>query len=72
MKAVRLHRYDERPTIEDVPEPTVDGPYDVVVEIGGAGLCRTDLHIVEGQWADRSGVALPYTLGHENALGLRG
>ena len=67
MKAVRLHRYDERPTIEDVPEPTVDGPYDVVVEIGGAGLCRTDLHIVEGQWADRSGVALPYTLGHENA-----
>ncbi|HET8619271.1 MAG TPA: NAD(P)-dependent alcohol dehydrogenase [Acidimicrobiales bacterium] len=67
MKAVRLHRYDERPTVEDVPEPTVDGPYDVVVEIGGAGLCRTDLHIVEGQWADRSGVALPYTLGHENA-----
>jgi NAD+-dependent secondary alcohol dehydrogenase Adh1 len=67
VKAVRLHRYDERPTVEDVPEPTVDGPYDVVVEIGGAGLCRTDLHIVEGQWADRSGVALPYTLGHENA-----
>ena len=31
------------------------------------GLCRTDLHIVEGQWADRSGVGLPYTLGHENA-----
>jgi NAD+-dependent secondary alcohol dehydrogenase Adh1 len=67
VKAVRLHRYDERPTIEDVAEPTIKGPYDVVVEIGGAGLCRTDLHIVEGQWADRSGVALPYTLGHENA-----
>ncbi len=67
MKAVRLHRYDERPTIEDVREPTVDGPYDVVVEIGGAGLCRTDLHIVQGQWADRSRVTLPYTLGHENA-----
>jgi NAD+-dependent secondary alcohol dehydrogenase Adh1 len=30
-------------------------------------LCRTDLHIVQGQWADRSGVGLPYTLGHENA-----
>jgi NAD+-dependent secondary alcohol dehydrogenase Adh1 len=39
----------------------------VVVRIGGAGLCRTDLHIVEGQWADKSNVALPYTLGHENA-----
>ncbi|MBN2622671.1 MAG: NAD(P)-dependent alcohol dehydrogenase [Acidimicrobiales bacterium] len=67
MKAVRLHTYDERPTVDDVPEPAVQGPYDVIVEIGGAGLCRTDLHIVEGQWASRSGVALPYTLGHENA-----
>jgi NAD+-dependent secondary alcohol dehydrogenase Adh1 len=67
VKAVRLHRYDERPVIEEVPEPAILGPYDVVVEIGGAGLCRTDLHIVEGQWADRSGVVLPYTLGHENA-----
>jgi NAD+-dependent secondary alcohol dehydrogenase Adh1 len=35
--------------------------------MGGAGLCRTDLHIQEGQWAEKSGVELPYTLGHENA-----
>ncbi len=67
VKAVRLHRYDERPTVDDVPEPKVDGPYDVIVRIGGAGLCRTDLHIVEGQWAERSRVTLPYALGHENA-----
>lgn len=67
MKAVRLHRYHERPQVEHVDEPVVRGPYDVLVDIGGAGLCRTDLHIVEGQWADRSSVALPYTLGHENA-----
>jgi NAD+-dependent secondary alcohol dehydrogenase Adh1 len=39
----------------------------VVVRVGGAGLCRTDLHIIEGQWASRSNVSLPYTLGHENA-----
>jgi hypothetical protein len=43
----------------------------VLVEIGGAGLCRTDLHIVEGQWVDRTNVALPYTLGHENAGWIR-
>jgi len=67
MKAVRLHHYDERPTVDDVPEPQVTGPHDVVVRIGGAGLCRTDLHIIEGQWASRSGVELPYILGHENA-----
>ncbi|HEU5157112.1 MAG TPA: NAD(P)-dependent alcohol dehydrogenase [Streptosporangiaceae bacterium] len=67
MKAVRVHAYDERPVIEDVPEPTIEGPLDVIVEIGGAGLCRTDLHIIEGQWAEKTGVSLPYTLGHENA-----
>jgi NAD+-dependent secondary alcohol dehydrogenase Adh1 len=67
MKAVRLHRYQERPVVEQVPEPEITGPLDVIVRIGGAGLCRTDLHIYEGQWADRSGVTLPYTLGHENA-----
>ncbi len=67
MKAVRLHEYGRRPVIEQVPEPTVSGPLDVIVRIGGAGLCRTDLHIVEGQWRDKSHVALPYILGHENA-----
>ncbi|RYP81212.1 NAD(P)-dependent alcohol dehydrogenase [Nocardioides guangzhouensis] len=67
MKAVRLHQYDERPVVEEVAEPEVTGAFDVVVRIGGAGLCRTDLHIVEGQWAAKSNVALPYTLGHENA-----
>ena len=71
MKAVRLHRYDERPVLEDVPEPGVSGPFDVLVGIGGAGLCRTDLHIIEGQWAAKSNVGLPYTLGHENAGWIR-
>src|SRR2546429_8759628 len=67
MKAVRLHHYHEQPKIEQVPEPKMSGPLDVIVRIGGAGLCRTDLHIIEGQWAEKSGVSLPYTLGHENA-----
>src|SRR5437660_11868381 len=67
MKAVRLHHYHELPKVEEVAEPKVTGPWDVLVRIGGAGLCRTDLHIIEGQWADKSGVKLPYTIGHENA-----
>jgi NAD+-dependent secondary alcohol dehydrogenase Adh1 len=67
MKAARVHRYEERPTVDDVPDPKITGPLDVIVRIGGAGLCRTDLHIIEGQWASRAGVQLPYTIGHENA-----
>ena len=67
MKAVRLHRYGQRPVVEEVAEPQITDPLDVIVRIGGAGLCRTDLHIIEGQWKEKSGVELPYTLGHENA-----
>jgi NAD+-dependent secondary alcohol dehydrogenase Adh1 len=67
MKAVRLHEYNKFPVVEDVPEPSIQGPLDVIVKIGGAGVCRTDLHIMLGQWAELSGIALPYTIGHENA-----
>src|SRR5205085_2867833 len=67
MKAVRLHQYEEQPAVEEVAEPKISGPFDVIVRIGGAGLCRTDLHIIEGQWKEKSGVELPYVLGHENA-----
>lgn len=67
MRAVRVHAYGERPVVESVPDPTVREPLDVLVEVGAAGVCRTDLHIIEGQWADKSGVALPYVIGHENA-----
>jgi NAD+-dependent secondary alcohol dehydrogenase Adh1 len=67
MKAVRVTGYHQQLQMDDVPTPEATGPHDVVVKIGGAGVCRTDLHILEGQWAEKSQVALPYTIGHENA-----
>jgi NAD+-dependent secondary alcohol dehydrogenase Adh1 len=67
MKAVRLHGYHQAPVVEEVPEPTIKTPLDVIVKIGGAGVCRTDLHIIEGQWAEAMAPPLPYTVGHENA-----
>jgi NAD+-dependent secondary alcohol dehydrogenase Adh1 len=67
MKAARLHEYHQALRIEETDEPKAVGPLDVVVRIGAAGLCRTDLHIQEGQWAEKSQVTLPYTPGHENA-----
>src|SRR5689334_23454959 len=67
MRAVRVVGYHEPLQMTSVDVPSPDGPLDVVVRIGGAGVCRTDLHILEGQWAEKSGVALPYTIGHENA-----
>ena len=67
MIAARLHQYHEKLVVEQVAEPEITGPFDVIVRLGGAGLCRTDLHVQEGQWAEKSQVALPYTPGHENA-----
>jgi NAD+-dependent secondary alcohol dehydrogenase Adh1 len=67
MKAVRLHAYNKQPVVDDVPEPTIEGPFDVIVKIGGAGVCRTDLHIILGQWASAMDPTLPYIIGHENA-----
>jgi NAD+-dependent secondary alcohol dehydrogenase Adh1 len=67
MKAVRLHAFNQQPQIDEVPEPKITGPLDVIVKVGGAGVCRTDLHIILGQWDAAMGTPLPYTLGHENA-----
>ncbi|MFD8540435.1 NAD(P)-dependent alcohol dehydrogenase [Streptomyces rubrogriseus] len=67
MKAVQVVGYGKNLELAEVPAPEVTGPYDVIVRIGGAGVCRTDIHILEGQWAGKSGVELPYTIGHENA-----
>src|SRR5215467_8429199 len=73
MKAAVLHDYDESlrrrdfVRYEDVADPKIERPTDVIVRIGGAGVCRTDLHIIEGIWRGKVGVQLPYTPGHENA-----
>ena len=73
MKAAVLHAFDEKLTAkefvkyEDVTDPKITRPMDVIVRIGGAGVCRTDLHIVEGIWRSKVDVNLPYIMGHENA-----
>jgi len=56
MKAQVLHQYDPAltalswVTMQDVPDPKIQKSNDVIVRIGGAGVCRTDLHIIEGIW----------------------
>lgn len=67
MRVVRVVGYHENLKLDEAPEPTITSPFDVIVKIGAAGVCRTDIHILEGQWAEKSNVKLPYTIGHENA-----
>lgn len=73
MKAAVLHAFDESLSgtdfvrYQDAPDPRIEKPTDVIVRIGGAGVCRTDLHIIEGIWRSKVDVQLPYIMGHENA-----
>lgn len=77
MKAQVLKTYDTSlsadvwVTQENVPDPKIVKSTDVIVRIGGAGVCRTDLHIIEGVWKphmDPNGdQLLPLIMGHENA-----
>ncbi len=73
MKAALLKEYDpslsapDFVALTDVPEPKLQGDSDVIVRIGGAGVCRTDLHVIEGIWRQKVSVELPYIMGHENA-----
>jgi alcohol dehydrogenase, propanol-preferring len=61
MRAVRYHGPRKPLTLEDVarPEP---GPGEVLVRVGAAGICHTELHFLSGLL--NLGVA-PLTLGHE-------
>jgi propanol-preferring alcohol dehydrogenase len=47
---------------EAQPDP---GPGEVLVRVGAAGACHSDLHVIDSP--DALGMPLPFTLGHENA-----
>ena len=64
MKAARLHSVGKGLEVDDVPTPR-PGPGEIVVKIGGAGLCHSDLHLMDGELDILP--SLPVTLGHENA-----
>ncbi|MDI5965031.1 zinc-dependent alcohol dehydrogenase family protein [Streptomyces sp. SL13] len=48
--------------IAEVPDPS-PGPRDVVIDVAACGLCGTDLHILQGEFAP----SLPLVPGHEFA-----
>ena len=67
MKAGQFVRPFAPPVLQEVERPRIESPTDVVVRIGGAGVCRTDLHILDGVAPLQPPPPPPFTLGHENA-----
>ncbi|MBV8182293.1 MAG: NAD(P)-dependent alcohol dehydrogenase [Mycobacterium sp.] len=66
MKALRLTDWKTDPELVEVPKPT-PGPAEVVVKIGGAGACHSDLHLMHDFEPGMMPWKMPFTLGHENA-----
>jgi NAD+-dependent secondary alcohol dehydrogenase Adh1 len=66
VKAALMRAYHQPLELVERPMPEIAHPSDVVVKIGGAGVCATDLHAIEGLM-EGIGVRLPRVLGHENA-----
>jgi propanol-preferring alcohol dehydrogenase len=65
MRAVQLVEWEAEPELREVPRP-VPGRGEVLIEVTAAGLCRSDVHIMD--WPPGTlPYILPMTLGHENA-----
>ena len=62
MQSVRFIGVGRPAQIQDVAKPS-PGPGQVLIKIGGAGVCHSDLHVME----EDLGFKPPFTLGHENA-----
>jgi propanol-preferring alcohol dehydrogenase len=66
MRALRLNNWKTTPVVEETPEPT-PGPGQVVIKVGGAGACHSDLHLMHDFDPGVVPWNPPFTLGHENA-----
>lgn len=66
MVAARLHEYQKPLSVENVPFPRAHGE-SILIKIGGAGLCHSDLHLISGEWKDAIPLVLPTIPGHEIA-----
>lgn len=61
MKAV-VYKEPFKVSVEDVPNPRIEHPSDVIVRITSTAICGSDLHMYEGRTAAQRGIVF----GHEN------
>lgn len=66
MRAARMHAYDKPLVLEEVAIPDV-APDEVLVKVGAAGMCRTDVQLIDGYFRKYAEMTLPVTPGHEIA-----
>ncbi|GMA38136.1 alcohol dehydrogenase AdhP [Mobilicoccus caccae] len=62
MRAAVVREFGRRVTVEEIPRPT-PGPGQILVKLLTTGVCQTDLHACDGDWAAKP--RLPFVPGHE-------
>jgi propanol-preferring alcohol dehydrogenase len=66
MRALQLKSFQSDPQLVDLPEPE-PGPGQVVIKVGGAGACHSDLHVMREFAEGMAPWGPPFVLGHEGA-----
>src|SRR6185436_11553420 len=61
MRAMVLERQREPLQLEELPDPE-PGPGQILLEVAACGVCRTDLHIADGELTEPK---LPLVMGHQ-------
>ena len=66
MRSARMHAYNRPLELEDVPVPDTS-PDEVLLRVTAAGMCRTDVQLVDGYFRRYAEMKFPITPGHEIA-----
>jgi alcohol dehydrogenase, propanol-preferring len=66
MLAARMYEYHKPLVLEDIKVPEIS-PDEVLVRVGGAGLCRSDVQLIDGYFEAALQTKFPITPGHEIA-----
>jgi propanol-preferring alcohol dehydrogenase len=61
-----MHGYNQPLVLEEVPTPDIR-PDEVLLRVTAAGMCRTDVQLVDGYFRKYKELPLPLTPGHEIA-----
>jgi propanol-preferring alcohol dehydrogenase len=64
MKAARMHEYGKALVLEDIPVPDIQ-PDEILVQVKAAGMCRSDVQLIDGYFRKYADIPTPITLGHE-------
>ncbi len=63
MRAAVCEAFGKPLVLKEVPDPTI-GPDEALIRVTACGVCHSDLHLVDGDWASW-GTPLPIIPGHE-------